>query len=1219
MTDRLLIDHGLDGRVSVSAWLDGELAPGPASQRFQLSWPLGDEELEDLRWYLEDYLRVPFGVYSDRGARVGDRLRTWGESIFSALFPSGPAREAYVRVRERNPGAEVVLRSSSPAVLGLPWELMTDPGRPTPVTLDGLTVTRSLPTEGLKAAFAAAGERLRVLMVIARPRGAGDVGYRMIARPLLERLDAVRGRVELTVLRPPTLEALERTLADAKVAGQPFQLVHFDGHGVLAGGSRLAGAAAPLAYHQPGSEGVLFFEKPGGGSDQVPAAVFAQLVSDAEVPLVVLNACQSGAVGTEIEAAVATRLLQEGAASVVAMGYSVYALAAADFMAAFYERLFAGDTVSQAVGAGRRRLYHRPERPSSKGMLPLADWIVPVHYLRRDVSFPELRAGGPLEVSLDDALHRLREGSVKRPGLGLESVGTFVGRDGLFYELEVAARLNRVVVLHGSGGTGKTELAKAFGRWWRDTGGVERPEWVILHSFEPGVASFGLDGVLADVGLQVYGADFARLEADERRAVIEGLLVDHRLLLIWDNFESVYSMPDATGATPPLDESGRRKLRAFLGRIADGSSSSLILTSRSEENWLGGIHRIRVGGLAPHEAIEYAEQLLAPYSAATPRRAKQAFGELLQWLDGHPLSMRLVLPHLQEREPEVLLAALTGIGEFPGGAQGQQGRTTSLPASVAYSFAHLGPSSRRLLVALCLIHGVADVNVLSTFSQLEGVPESFAGASRQEWADALDEAAQVGLLTPIDANMYRIHPALPAYLAALWRSEDPEHHDARRDAAARVLLVAYAQFSRWLSQQFAGGDAPLALTLIEQQHRMLGHLLRYALEFRMWPEAEMIARALDPYWHTRGLSEEARGWVDRVRVATEYNDGSPPGLDTSAGSLWLYSVGIQAGHQILSGQLDAAESTYRQLLAMLEHQPASLLREQRLAVTYGQLGLVAQDRGRLDEAEQWYRRCLEIEEELRDRPGTAKTYHHLGMVAHHRGRLDEAEQWYRRGLGILEGLGDRPGTAVTYHQLGLVAQDRGHLDEAEQWYGRCLGIADDLGDRPGMAKAYHQLGDVAHHRGRLDEAEQWYRRCLEIEAELRDRPGLAKTYHHLGRVAESRGRLDEAEQWYRRSLEIKEELDNRPGMAVTYGQFALVAEARQRPEEALEAVVRCVALFDEFPHPATGAGPTHLARLTAVLGMDQLAATWARLTGRQLPHAIVEFVTSQHEGQGLDG
>src|SRR5256885_928494 len=65
-----------------------------------------------------------------------------------------------------------------------------------------------------------------------------------------------------------------------------------------------------------------------------------------------------------------------------------------------------------------------------------------------------------------------------------------------------------------------------------------------------------------------------------------------------------------------------------------------------------------------------------------------------------------------------------------------------------------------------------------------------------------------------------------------------------------------------------------------------------------------------------------------------------------------------------------------------------------IAVSYYEFGMLAQARGRLDEAEDWYRKALAIEEELADRVGMAGSYHQLGVIAHLCGRLDEAEDWF---------------------------------------------------------------------------------------------------------------------------------------------------------------------------------------------------------------------------------
>ena len=68
----------------------------------------------------------------------------------------------------------------------------------------------------------------------------------------------------------------------------------------------------------------------------------------------------------------------------------------------------------------------------------------------------------------------------------------------------------------------------------------------------------------------------------------------------------------------------------------------------------------------------------------------------------------------------------------------------------------------------------------------------------------------------------------------------------------------------------------------------------------------------------------------------------------------------------------------------------------------------------------------------------AITYHQLGITAQTRGRLDEADDWYRKSLAIKEELGDRHSLALTYAQLGLLAEARDQAPLALTWNIRCV-------------------------------------------------------------------------------------------------------------------------------------------------------------------------------------
>ena len=325
-------------------------------------------------------------------------------------------------------------------------------------------------------------------------------------------------------------------------------------------------------------------------------------------------------------------------------------------------------TPSLSLFGGDASVCGARERPSPKGDLELVDWMVPVHYLRRKIDFPALAPDPESirqrpDISLDVVLDALDAPPTDSPET------TFVGRDGVFFGLERACLFSSVVLVWGPGGVGKTELVKAFARWRAATGATVQPGGGVgFHSFEPGVASFGLAGVVDSIGLEVFGPDFSQLELVQRRAAVVQVLRENPFVVIWDNFESVHSMPDLHGATPALDEEQLDEFREFL-RELEGGASVVLVTSRSTEAWLGDVRRVELEGLRGQEMSKLAEVLLAPFPQGQARRSEHAFGELLEWLGGHPLSMRVILPQLESTTPKRCWTGSPVPGRCPPGSR----------------------------------------------------------------------------------------------------------------------------------------------------------------------------------------------------------------------------------------------------------------------------------------------------------------------------------------------------------------------------------------------------------------------------------------------------------------------------------------------------------------------------------------------------------------------
>ena len=1141
----LRINHERDS-IQLS-WQRGQSNPRPAPS-VTFTHPFDEQALTDLRWYLEDYLRFPYGIFPDKAAKIEQKFQEWGEQLFELVFRSSEQARQFFQAAtyEGLNQCELVITSDSPEVLNLPWELLYSPSDRQFLAPSLAGMSRSLSEYAVRAEMGdLPQDKLNILLVIARPYGEKDIALRTIARPLLEALSTIRQKVNLKVLRPPSFEQFERELN----ANRGFyHIVHFDGHGDFdpnsIGFQHTLGAAG---------QGLLVFEKNDGSPDIVTAAQIAQNLADCRVPIFVLNACKSGQEGEEKFSSVATRLVSLGAKGVVAMAYSVYAQAAKHFMGRLYGELAAGATLDSAVAAGRKDVLNKPQRPSPKGDKPLQDWLVPVLYQQESYTpfIPSTTDADVLDI--EDFLEPTVSNLV---GFPEEGAYGFIGRDYDILRLERAFRQNNIVLLQGMAGVGKTELACGFARWLEETQG--RTGKMFFVSFEQGAT---LSNVVNQVGREVWGDKFSQYRAEQQQQAVLNYLKTQPSLLIWDNFEPVAGFP--AGNEPLLNASEQDSLQRFLKDLRGGKSWVLI-TSRREERWLDcGYRLVDLRGLREQDVEELAAKILQTAGVDRAELSSE-YLELLKLLGGHPLSLRVVLPHLKTQNPGQLIEALRqGLDTFQGAEE--EGRDKSLTVSLDYSFAKLSERARRHLPFLALFCDRVSADWLHLFSG--SLDNSFGqtyqvifveNLQKQDWLRLLNEAVEAGVLELLGYNIYKIHPALPWYLRQKLREHHPETEVSELE---KKLLIFYGMLAKKFREQITSITEIANLILIEESNFLQN--MRLAAQLQCWECSGIILLALGQVYERLGRRSEFKMLRQRALRQIGIHIAEAKAKGQSAFGLWIYLRGIDANESAQSGDLESAGQIYQEIhdeLIALNNLSAN----EDIASSIHNLGYIAQSQRQFEQAIICYQKALQIRENLGDIHNAASDYHQLGTVAAEQRQFEQAEAYYQKALSIYEAVGDFYMATNEYHNLGVIAEEQRQYEKANAYYQKAIQILEPLGDFYNAAASYHNLGVVAQEQRQYEKANAYYQKALQIYEDAGDFRNAAKDYHHLGTIAQAQQQFEEANDYYRKTLQIFEDARDSYSTAKIYGQLGIAAQEQQDYEEAINYYRKAFEGFQQF-------------------------------------------------------
>ena len=489
------------------------------------------------------------------------------------------------------------------------------------------------------------------------------------------------------------------------------------------------------------------------------------------------------------------------------MRYNVQVDTAARFVSEVYLQLASGRDLAQAVSQARADLFADHQRSTGGDALGVKDWAVPI-----------LFESEPVVLTLPDTVASW----VPPVNDGPEpATDPFVGRDDSLMEIHRLFGANRIVVLRGQAGMGKSATAAEYARWFEATSG--REVFVQNLRIESHTTSATvIDTIDAGVGAWPASSDPVSVPADEQQRVVIETMAESPCLWVLDDFDA---SADAALST--------------LVAAAAAAGINILLTARSPlaAAFHASIAEVELPPLDDAERIALASAVCGVETLPAP----EIWRSLLARSRGNPaVLIMLVRAAIHEGidSPMAMDAFLNRLGTPGAGPLLSDTLVRTLRAEFSTDDQHE--------LALCAYFDDAvnssALGLLRRFAQTPQ-PESLGDDTSTQ--NLLSRAADLGVLSPDLNGWYRIHPGLQEFLHALL----VEHYSpAEREAFAVGFVRVHAAIARIFSNHYRSGTPAserTALDTLGVAENSLRRALALARDRMLWGEAIEILGGLD--------------------------------------------------------------------------------------------------------------------------------------------------------------------------------------------------------------------------------------------------------------------------------------------------------------------------------------------------------------------------------------
>jgi len=235
-----------------------------------------------------------------------------------------------------------------------------------------------------------------------------------------------------------------------------------------------------------------------------------------------------------------------------------------------------------------------------------------------------------------------------------------------------------------------------------------------------------------------------------------------------------------------------------------------------------------------------------------------------------------------------------------------------------------------------------------------------------------------------------------------------------------------------------------------------------------------------------------------------------------------------------------------------------------LARYLGNIGVVHESRGELDQAIACHREVEEVSRRKRDRKWVSMSLGNRGTAHVLQGDLEAGVRCYREAEEIARELGADAHVAQLVGHRGLIHSSRDELDAALRCFEESEEISRRIGDQVRLAFALGQEASVYIRREDYPAALEAYREAAEIGVKTGDRQIVARFTCNQGTVLGSMGRPEEGRDRLAEGLAIFDELGASHNIVyfMFLGGLASIERRLGNLEEAQRVARSAVALAD---------------------------------------------------------